>query len=144
MPFRFLLTLMAALGLWCAAAFPQDVSEADRAEFQRIISSQIKAFQADDGVSAYAFASPGIKRMFPTPDVFMSMVKNGYKPVYRPRSFTFGETESEAATGRPIQRVTVIDAEGQSWTAYYAFERQPDGAWLISACVLRRIEGEDV
>jgi hypothetical protein len=140
---RLLLALVAALGLWASAALAQAVSDADRTEFQRIISSQIKAFEADDGAAAYAFASPGIKRAFPTPDVFMSMVRKGYQPVYRPKSFAFGETETEPS-GRPSQQVTIVDAEGRSWTAYYAFERQPDGSWLISGCVLRRIEGADV
>jgi len=142
MPMRFLLALVAAVGLWAATALSEGVSEADRTEFQRIISSQIKAFQADDGAAAYSFAAPGIKRVFPSPDVFMSMVRNGYGPVYRPRSFSFGETETEPS-GRPSQQVTIVDAEGRTWTAYYAFERQPDGTWLISACVLRRIEGAD-
>ncbi len=142
MLFRFL-ALVLALALWTAAALSQAVSDTDRAEFRRIIESQIQAFRSDDGAAAYAFAAPGIKNRFSTPDTFMDMVRNGYKPVYRPRSFSFGETETQAS-GRPAQQVIIVDAEGQTWTAYYTFERQPDGTWLISGCMLRRIEGVGV
>lgn len=142
MPFRFMLTLVTAMGLLAVAAFPQDVSEADKGEFQRIIQSQIQAFNADDGNAAYAFAAPGIRRMFPTPEAFMGMVKQGYAPVYRQKSFRFGDTEMKGQ--HPVQQVTIVDAEGRTWTAYYAFEKQSDGSWLISGCVLQRIEGADV
>jgi len=32
-----------------------------------------------------------IQGLFPTADQFMSMVRNAYKPVYRPQSVTFGQ-----------------------------------------------------
>lgn len=137
---RALLILLLSGLLGAAGA--QEFSPADRTEFQRIIQSQIEAFNADDGPAAYAFAAPGIRQMFPTPDAFMGMVRKGYAPVYRQKSFRFGDTEMKGQ--RPVQQVTIVDPEGRVWTAYYAFEKQPDGTWLISGCVLQRIEGSDV
>ena len=118
----------------------EDVSGEDAREFQRIIAAQIEAFRADDGPAAYSHAAPAIKRIFPSPDVFMDMVRNGYHPVYRPRSFAFGAV-TEETSGRPIQRVTIVDDRGKTWTALYAFERQKDGSWKIIGCTLVESEG---
>lgn len=134
---RLLLALVGALAL-LAALLPlraQSVSDAEAAEFQRIITSQLNAFSADDGVAAYGFAAPNIQRLFPTPEVFMSMVQKGYAPVYRRQSYAFGRIGNEMG-GQPTQHVTIIDANGKAWTALYAMERQPDGSWKISGCSL--------
>jgi hypothetical protein len=66
---------------------------------------------------------------------FMQMVRSGYRPVYRPSRFTFGEVTQERE-GRPTQQVTIIDENGKAWSALYTFERQPDGSWKIIGCTL--------
>ena len=129
-----------ALGLLALIAYPgalsaQAVSEAEAQEFQRIITDQLNAFNADDGAAAYGFAAPAIKRLFPSPEIFMSMVQKGYPPIYRRQSYTFGRIGNEMG-GAPTQHVTIIDANGKAWTALYAMERQPDGSWKIVGCQL--------
>jgi hypothetical protein len=109
----------------------------DPAAFERIITSQITALRADDGIKAFAHASPDIRRQFGTPDNFMAMVKQGYPQVYRPQSYKFGKITTEMS-GRPTQRVHITDANGQSWTALYAFEQQPDKTWRIAGVVIVR------
>lgn len=126
-----------------AASLGGPVSDADRAEFQRIISEQIDAFRADDGARAYSYAAPNVRQIFPTPDIFMQMVKQGYKPVYRPQSFSFG-VAGDDPLGRPSQRVTVVGPDGKTYEAVYAMERQPDGAWRIQGCNLLEVPGLDV
>jgi hypothetical protein len=113
----------------------QNVAPADSAEFQRIISGQIQAFRADNGPAAYSYAAPAIKRIFPSHEIFMDMVRKGYRPVYRPGRFAFGAA-SEETRGRPTQQVTIIDETGKTWSAIYTFERQPDGSWKIIGCSL--------
>jgi hypothetical protein len=131
-----------AVVLSLLALYPA-VPRADEAdEFQRLISEQIAAFNADDGAKAYSYAAPIIQRLFPTPDIFMAMVKRGYQPVYRQRSYNFAETTTDAA-GRPAQAVTIVDVNGKVWTALYTFERQPDGTWKISGCTLLEAPGAD-
>ena len=122
------------------AAVAQAQSGADRTAFERIISEQIDAFRADDGVRAYSYASPAIQQIFPTPEQFMAMVRNGYQPVYRPQSFRFGEAGTDQA-GRPIQRVNILGPDGQSYEAVYTMERQPDGTWKINGCALVKLPG---
>jgi hypothetical protein len=131
------LTLLA-LGLLALLSLPlsaQTVSDAEAQEFQRIITGQLNAFNADDGAGAYAFAAPTIKRLFPSPEIFMSMVQKGYPPIYRRQSYTFGRIGNEMG-GAPTQHVTIIDQNGKAWTALYAMERQPDGSWKIVGCQL--------
>jgi len=137
------LLMMLALSASPVAALADDVGAADASEFQRIISGQITAFNADDGPAAYAFAAPLIQQIFPTPDVFMTMVKKGYQPVYRQKSYAFSKVTTDNA-GRPNQYMTIVDMNGKTWTAVYAMERQSDGSWKISGCMLIEAPGADV
>jgi len=112
----------------------QPLPDADAQAVRTVIERQIEAFRADDGVAAYGFAAPNIQAIFPTPEAFMAMVKNGYQPVYRPKSFTFGP--SGQAAGQPTQILEIVGPDGDYWTALYTLARQPDGSWKISGCVL--------
>ncbi len=134
---RILLVLFVVLGLsGPAAAF----SDADRAAIQSTIERQLQAFLADDGVTAYSFAAPSIKAIFPTVDSFMEMVRQGYQPVYRPRSYSFGELKDEP--GDLQQTVDIVDSDGVFWTAVYTLQQQPDGSWKITGCTLVKKPGE--
>jgi hypothetical protein len=115
----------------------------DSTTLQSIISRQMQAFQADDGNTAFEFASPNLQQMFQTPSRFMEMVKRGYAPVYRPESYQFGEMTS-APDGNPVQIVDIVDSAGNSWRATYQFERQPDGTWRIGAVSLEPLPGSNV
>ena len=137
------LLVLAALLVLPAASRADDIAAADRAEFQRIITDQIEAFRADDGARAYSHAAPNIKLIFPTPEVFMSMVKQGYMPVYRPKSFKFSAT-AIGPNGGPTQRVTIVGPDGKTYEALYSMERQPDGTWRINGCALLEVPGLDV
>jgi hypothetical protein len=72
--------------------------------------------------------------MFPQADIFMDMVRRSYAPVYRHKSFEFGE--ARVSGGQIAQRVHIIDAEGVPWEALYTLEQQPDGSVKIIGCVL--------
>jgi Domain of unknown function (DUF4864) len=111
-------------------------AEEDVAAGQAVIRSQEEAFSRDDAAAAYTFAAPAIRSMYQTPNSFMSMVRNGYAPVYRHRSFEFGE--AKAYEGNIYQQVHIIDANGDAWEALYTLEPQRDGTFKISACVLKK------
>ena len=110
--------------------------DADVAAGQSVIRAQEEAFLRDDAATAYTFAAPSIQSWYRTPEIFMSMVRNGYAPVYRHRSFDFGE--ATIADGKITQEVHIIDAEGAAWDAVYTLEPQADGSLKISACILRK------
>ena len=120
------------------AAFAQSISETEKSEFQRIITAQVSAFQADDGPTAYSYAAPVVRNIFPTPEIFMSMVKRGYSPVYRPQAFSFTEALIDPL-GRPAQKMRVVGPDGKTYEALYSMEKQPDGTWRISGCTLLEV-----
>ena len=121
-----LLTLLLGLS---SPARADDVAAA-----QKVIRSQEQAFARDDAAAAWSHAGPAIQELFPRPEIFMQMVQQGYAPVYRHRSFEFGE--AKAAGGEIAQRVHIVDDNGEAWEALYTLERQPDGSYRIPGCSL--------
>jgi hypothetical protein len=103
---------------------------------QSAIEGQIRAFLADDETAAYGFAAPNIKRLFPSVDRFMSMVKGGYKPVWKPRNFAFGKTQEVNPTSI-IQQVLLVGPDGKDYEAIYTLELQSDGTFRITGVSLR-------
>lgn len=134
--------MIVLLAFMSLAVFAQSVSETEKSEFQRIIAAQISAFRADDGPTAYSFAAPVVRNIFPTPEIFMSMVKQGYPQVYRPQAFNFTEALIDPL-GRPAQKMRVVGPDGKTYEALYSMEKQPDGTWRISGCTLLEIPGLD-
>lgn len=136
MALRFfaLITLLVALAAG-ARAQDADVSPADREAIREIIQSQVDAFRRDDADEAFSYASPEIQHLFGTSEVFMEMVRQGYRPVYRPRVFDFEGIVM--LKGQPTQRVRVIGPDGRPVTAFYPMRRLPDGAWRIDGCFLQ-------
>ena len=138
---RILLVVLALLmSLGFARAEPLSVT--DKAAVQQVITGQLQAFAVDDGGAAYGFAAPIVKFAFPTVDVFMAMVKQGYKPVYRNDGYDFGEHFVDGL-GRPAQRVRIRGLDGKTYEANYSMEKQSDGTWKIAGCVLVLIPGLD-
>ncbi len=125
------LVLLAVLLITLAA--PARAAD-DVAAAQGVIRSQVEAFSRDDAAAAYSYAAPAIQEIFPQADIFMSMVRNNYAPVYRHKSFDFGE--ARVSDGTIAQRVHIVDADGVSWEALYTLEVQPDGSVKITGCVL--------
>jgi hypothetical protein len=126
---RAVALLLIALLLGSSASAADDVAAA-----QGVIRSQEQAFVDDDAAAAYSYAAPAIRQIFPRADLFMSMVQNQYAPVYRHKSFEFGETRTEGDW--IAQRVHIIDANGEAWDALYTLEQQGDGSFKITGCSL--------
>jgi len=125
----FVLLVAFLISLAAPARAADDVAAA-----QGVIRSQVEAFSRDDAAAAYSHAAPAIQEIFPQADIFMSMVRNSYAPVYRHKSFDFGE--ARASDGTIAQRVHIVDADGIPWEALYTLELQPDGSVKITGCVL--------
>ena len=127
----FLVLVTFAIGF----AVPVHAAD-DVAAGQSVIRSQVEALGRDDAAAAYSYAAPAIQDVFPQADIFMDMVRQSYAPVYRHKSFEFGE--ARASDGKIAQRVHIVDAEGVPWEALYTLELEPDGSVKISGCVLRK------
>jgi hypothetical protein len=122
------------LALLFAFAAPARADDADDA--RAVISQQLDAFSHDDARAAWGFAAPAIREKFGDADAFMAMVKRTYPPVYRHRSAEFGK---QSRAGDEIaQEMTFVDESNDVWAGVYRLERQGDGAWKITGCVLAR------
>lgn len=127
-----LLPIAAAL----SHAAPARAQQTAEREAQDVVTRQLEAFLSGDFQTAYSYASPDIKRIFPTLDSFMSMVRNGYLPVLRPGNYAFGRVETDAE-GRLVWEVLIRAPNGSDYTAAYYMERQADGSWKVDAVSLR-------
>jgi hypothetical protein len=126
---------LVALLFLALLAFAAPAGGADEvASAQSVIRAQEQAFSRNDATAAYSYASPEIKKLFPQADIFMAMVQNSYAPVWRHKSFEFGEARIE---GKWVaQRVHIVDADGEAWEAMYTLEQGADGSFKITGCSL--------
>tara|TARA_R110001606_G_scaffold349603_1_gene499573 strand:- start:50 stop:484 length:435 start_codon:yes stop_codon:yes gene_type:complete len=129
-PFRIIPILAASLFALLTALAP--ARSDDAASARAVIESQINAFLNDDMATAYSFASPAIRQIYPDPSRFFDMVKRGYQPVYRPGNFAFGRSKAAADGSGIFQEVIIQGSDGADWTALYSLQRQPDGSFKIN------------
>lgn len=126
---RLILSLIAAIMVMTAPLRANEAAIAD------VISGQIAAFQADDLVTAFGFASPTIQGIFGDPARFGEMVQQGYPMVWRPAEVEF--LSLETIDGRLWQGVMMRDQSGQSHYLDYEMIETPEG-WKINGVRFRQ------
>jgi hypothetical protein len=131
---------IAFLGAAWAQNVPQALTAADPPAIRKVIESQIQAFQRDDGKAAFALASPSIQAQFGSAGNFMRMVKDGYRPVYRPRHYQFLDLGMK--DGYLMQKVALIGPDGLAVFALYPMVRLRDGTWRTDGCYLVPVESK--
>lgn len=119
---RVLISLLLCVGLSGPAL-------AQSAEIEAVIGAQIEAFEADDFVTAFGFASPSIRRLFGNPENFGAMVRGGYPMVWRPAELRF--LELRRAGGTLWQKVLVTDRAGVAHVLEYQMIELESG-WKIN------------
>lgn len=131
---------LSSLILLLGFIFLSPPARADAAsEIQSVISDQLNAFKADDGMRAYSHAAETIKTMFPSQQIFMEMVRMGYPPVYRAKDWSF--VEPTPLDNGYSQIVRLTDAQGKVWNALYTLERDSTGEWKITGCRILQTDG---
>ncbi|KQO71015.1 DUF4864 domain-containing protein [Methylobacterium sp. Leaf89] len=133
--------LLILITVWIpSTAFAVDAAARDAAK--ATVERQIEAFRRDDAATAYAQAAPAIQGLFPSPETFIAMVRQGYGAVYRNRRYSVDRIEDAGDDGVALG-VTLQDEDGADWAALYSLEKQPDGAWRITGCRLTRAPGSN-
>jgi ketosteroid isomerase-like protein len=112
----------------------------DSMAIRAVIEQQLQAFQKDDASKAFSFASPEIQKQFGNAQNFMSMVKEAYPAVYRPRSVMFEKLST--VKGNQTQSVLLLDPKGTLMKATYIMQKQAGGSWRINGCYLVTAEGQ--
>ena len=114
------------------------ISEFDKAEIRQTIEKQLQAFQQDDFVVAFSYASPSIQQQFGNCENFQKMITDCYGVIHRPRSVMFrGWTMVE---NFPAQNIVLMDAAGSLVQATYVMQQQQDHSWRIHGCFLTPID----
>lgn len=112
---------------------------------RQVIEEQIQAFLKDDADAAYSFAAPGIKARFPNKDIFFSMVKKSYEPVYHPGNYAFGRSKSTDGGATVIHELLITGRDGKNWRAIYKMMRQLDGSYKIGGvAIVPDMVGKDI
>ena len=129
---------------WLAFAEPPDAATrdpvavelpaADQQAIRRLIDDQIGSFQRRDAEGAWRHVSPTLQGQFGSPERFMEMVREGYAPLYTPRSVSFDELIP--VPGGWGQWMEVVGPDGERVKALYLLERQADGSWRTMGCLM--------
>ena len=119
---RLVLAFVLALGL-------TGPGQAQENPIEGVIASQIEAFQRDDFVTAFGFASPMIKGVFGTPERFGQMVRRGYPMVWRPAEVQY--LDQRVAGPFTYQRVLIEDQQGGLHSLEYEMIQTENG-WQIN------------
>lgn len=128
-----IVTVFAFCMLYAAIA---RAAEPDGAQSARdVIQLQLDAFQEESVESAYRFAAPNIQRLFPTPEVFGRMVRNGYPMVWDPSDTAF--LEAFPRGDMIVQRLRLVDQAGVPYIAEYAM-LLVDGEWRIAGVEIKK------
>lgn len=126
-------TLPAAMGAAPAAA-DSTLADAEWQAIKRTISEQLAALKAGDDTKAFAHASPSIRQQFGTAAGFLAMVRAAYGALIAARYTEF--LEGAVIEGNVIQPLRLIAPDNSVRVALYTMQKQPDGRWKISGCIL--------
>lgn len=108
------------------------LSAADEKNVRAVVQGQLSALARDDARKAFSFAAPNVRAAVGSAAGFLALVRRSYPVIYRPASVSFLKPESHH--GLVIQRVQMLDHQGNAWLAAYSLERQQDKAWRITGC----------
>jgi len=134
-----LLLLALSLGSPAALAAPEAsaalAGTSDEQAIHRLIDDQIAAFRRRDAQGAWKHVAPGLQQQFGTADNFLQMVLLGYRPVADPKSYRYGQL-AELPNGDWGQLLHIVGPDGREVQALYLLERQADGTWRTSGCLM--------
>jgi hypothetical protein len=134
--------LIATLLIVPVFAQSSDVPAATTQATQSVVRDQLEAFRAGDHSRAYSHAAPNIKNYFTTLEHFVSMVRDGYQPIYEPETFVMGRNITY--NGEVYQEVIVTDKFGKEWQAVYTLKQQENGSWKVTGVKLEPYKGASV
>lgn len=131
--------VLAVLQLFTSPAFAAPFTPADAKNVRIVIEAQLAAFASDDAPKAFSFAAPNVREAAGSATSFLAMVRRDYPVVYRPASTAF--LTPEGAGDDVLQRVQMLDANGDSWLAVYSLQRQKGNVWRITGCAVVENKG---
>lgn len=131
--------LAVVLAFAASASFAADLPgptlpAKDWTAIKKVISDQLVALKAGDGVKAMTFAAPGIQAQFGTPENFLRMVRTGYSALLEARRTQF--LQGAIIEQSVVQPLRLVMPDDTVLVALYEMEKQADGRWRIKGCVI--------
>lgn len=124
-----------------AVSLKQQQQSAAPQVVQQVVQQQMKAFETQDAMQAFALADADLKTQFGTADAFLDTVRAQYPMLMHPASVLFLKPQTDGQIA--MQKVRVADEEGTSWSVTYLLNRQDNDQWRISGCLVTQ-EGRQV
>ena len=112
-----------------------------RPQIEKVITSQFNAFKEKKLSLAYRYASPEIKRQYPSAEIFGQMVKNGYADIWNSKSHTFEGLKLKGEMA--FQMVTVISSNNTINNYLYTLYNY-NGEWVIAGVMRYRSDSMGV
>lgn len=109
-------------------------STSDWTEIKRVIAAQRDALVSGHGERAFSFAAPSIRSHFGDAATFMRMVQQSYRALLDARYVEF--LDGAVIAGDVVQPLRLVLPDGTVIVAIYGVQRQADGGWRITACVI--------
>lgn len=110
-------------------------------QIEKVITSQFNAFKEKNLSLAYSYASPEIKRQYPSAEIFGKMVKNGYSDIWNSKSHTFEGLKLKGEMA--FQMVTVISSNNTINNYLYTLYNY-NGDWVIAGVMRYRSDSMGV
>ena len=114
------------------------LSKVDEASVRAVVEGQLAALASDDARKAFSFSAPNVRKTVGSAERFMAMVRAHYPAIYRPASTAFIKPEAYGEPGdrrdQAVQRVHLLDNDGNGWVAIYSLQRQHGKTWRITGC----------
>ena len=119
---------------------------------RKVIESQIAAFRTQNAQAAFGFAAPDMRAQYRDAAQFMRMMRGQYRAMYHAQNISFPvraymvKTQPEMPQNPEtrIQTALITDDRGAAFKARYMMQKQPDGAWRITRCVLETSAHRDI
>ena len=138
----YLILFISIFSFFFSQANAKNLSDLDKSTIKQTIQNQLDAFAIDDFKLAYSYAAPSIKEIFPSYLDFETMIINSYQAVHRPKSIDFGTVQSTKSGA--MMKLYLVDPDGDFITAEYKLEKQNNGIWLISSCILLKSSSDQI
>ena len=99
-----------------------------------MIAAQREALVRGAQDEAFAFATPAIRQRYGDAETFMRMVRESYRALVEARYAEF--LDGAVIAGDVVQPLRLVLHDGTVLVAIYGMQREADGRWRISACVI--------
>jgi hypothetical protein len=117
-----------------AAGAEATLPDAEWKVIRAIVAEQLTALKAGDGTKAFTYAAPAIRQQFGDAANFLTMVRSAYGALIAARYTEF--LEGALIDGSVIQPLRLVAPDNSVRVALYTMQKQPDGRWKISGCIL--------